>query len=140
MFCVQSKYVLPLGFTTRRRYTSSMDPTRKVWYESRVCEASGNSSGNAEANGNVTRGKREPTGFVVVVSDVDEPSLTWRGECVNSILPYSKPKYHQITNNSPRYLAPRYLAHARVAAGDRGGERPRHDPQEAGGERTAVLG
>jgi hypothetical protein len=56
-----------------------MDPTRKVWYESRVCEASGNSSGNAEANGNVTRGKREPTGFVVVVSDVDEPSLTWRG-------------------------------------------------------------
>ena len=57
-----------------------MDPTRKVWYESRVCEASGNASGNAEANGNVTRGKREPTGFVVVVSDVDEPSLTWRGE------------------------------------------------------------
>jgi hypothetical protein len=81
VFCVQSKYVLPLGFTTRRRYTSSMDPTRKVWYESRVCEA----SGNAEANGNVTRGKREPTGFVVVVSDVDEPSLTWRGECVNSL-------------------------------------------------------
>jgi hypothetical protein len=84
-FSAQSKYVLPLGFTTRRRYTSSMDPTRKVWYESRVCEASGNYSGNAEANGNVTRGKREPTGFVVVVSDVDEPSLTWRGECVNSL-------------------------------------------------------
>ena len=84
-FSAQSKYVLPLGFTTRRRYTSSMDPTRKVWYESRVCEASGNASGNAEANGNVTRGKREPTGFVVVVSDVDEPSLTWRGECVNSL-------------------------------------------------------
>ena len=85
MFCVQSKYVLPLGFTTRRRYTSSMDPTRKVWYEARGCEASGNYSGNAEANGNVTRGKRGPTGFVVVVSDVDEPSLTWRGECVNSL-------------------------------------------------------
>ena len=84
-FSAQSKYVLPLGFTTRRRYTSSMDPTRKVWYESRVCEASGNYSGNAETNGNVTRGKREPTGFVVVVSDVDEPSLTWRGECVNSL-------------------------------------------------------
>ena len=74
-----------------------MDPTRKVWYESRVCEASGNYSGNAEANGNVTRGKREPTGFVVVVSDVDEPSLTWRGECAAVSLAYS------ITQIPPNY-------------------------------------
>ena len=80
----QSSYVLPAGFTTRRRYTSATDPTKKVWYESTVevrsCSDSQQPATNdcKKGTGKKDAGK-EKEGFVVIVHEVGNPALTWRG-------------------------------------------------------------
>ena len=75
----QSSYVLPAGFTSRRRYTSATDPTKKVWYESTVEVRS--SRQQPATNGFRGVGKKDAgkEGFVVVVHEVGNPALTWRG-------------------------------------------------------------
>ena len=82
---VQSSYVLPAGFTTRRRYTSATDPTKKVWYESTVEVRSSASDSQQPATNDCKKGTgkkdagKEKEGFVVIVHEVGNPALTWRG-------------------------------------------------------------
>ena len=81
----QSSYVLPAGFTTRRRYTSATDPTKKVWYESTVEVRSSASDSQQPATNDCKKGTgkkdagKEKEGFVVIVHEVGNPALTWRG-------------------------------------------------------------
>lgn len=84
-FSAQSSYVLPAGFTTRRRYTSATDPTKKVWYESTV-EVRSSKRPSPEETNDARRvghkkdaGKEKDAGFVVVVHEVGNPALVWRG-------------------------------------------------------------
>ena len=84
-FSAQSSYVLPAGFTTRRRYTSATDPTKKVWYESTVEVRSSRHRSPEETNDTrrvghkKSAGKEKDAGFVVVVHEVGNPALVWRG-------------------------------------------------------------
>ena len=51
-----SSYVLPVGFVSRRQYSSVLRPERRVWYESRV-EAVPGGRGRA-----LSRARRDRTG------------------------------------------------------------------------------